>query len=133
MSTPTFNSVTLVSQGAQETIGSPQDRSALVSLPGVIGDCIQPHPMGSRMLTVTGILTSTAATASASSDNLKTAIRNIQDSYVGVVGTYAGTDGGTNTNAELVAYQAQPSKTGKDGSNYTTFCHVFAVIRELAL
>jgi hypothetical protein len=133
MSIPTFNGTALCSAAAVETVGSPQVRLQMESLPGVDGQYVQTHGQGGRTIEVRGVLTAAGAAPAAAHENLKALLRARQALADGAtVATYVGTDAATYANCVLTSYEpAAPVHVSHSGDSYEALLHVTAQLRQL--
>ena len=133
MSIPTFNGTPLCSAAAAETVGSPQVRLQIESLPGVDGQFVQTHGHGARKIEVRGVLTALGATPAGAHQNLKALLRAKQALADGAtVATYVGTDAAAYANCVLTSYEpTAPVHVCPSGSQYKALLHVTAELRQL--
>ena len=126
---PKFDIYDLTTLAAAEVIGSPASRTVRERMPDVAGEFFQVQPAGAREIAVRGVLASAVKTsADLAVADLKAKLLAIQQ-YVGVVATYAGTDGRLYSGSLLSVYrQAGPMEVSAVESGVQALAHVEAVI-----
>ncbi len=126
---PKFDTFDLTDLAAAEIIGSPALRTSRERMPDVAGEFFQVQPAGAREIAVRGVLASAVkASADLAVADLKARLLAIQQ-HVGVVATYAGTDGRLYSGSLLSAYrQAGPMEVSAVESGVQALANVEAVV-----
>ena len=134
MSIPTFNGTDLVTRAERDIPASPELKARFESLPGMDGQYVQPHGVGTRQIVVEGILEASGAQEDQAHQGLKSALTAKQQLADGAtVAAYVGTDNTTYSNCVLVAYLATDSvQIAKSQDGFCALVPVQARILQLA-
>ena len=133
MSIPTFNEIALCSRAARESIGCPDVRTYVETMPGVDGEFVQCHGSGGRGIRVTGILEATDTAPAGAHEALKESLRTLQALADGAtVASYVGTDGQSYGNCILSSVRTTAAlDVCRAAGGYRAIVAIEAVLHQL--